>query len=101
MGNPSLFPVELVAELSLKWYCNGVRSTGKKYHFRALFTAEEALEHPYLSSMHDETDEPTCSTHFKFDVDEQSLSEEDIRELIYQEGIMSYRHPNHHILQQQ
>lgn len=58
-------------------------------------TAEEGLGHPYLSAMHDETDEPTCPTPFNFDMDEQSLSEEDIRNLIYQEALMYYDHPSH------
>ena len=77
-----------------------IRSAKIKQYFVFMFTAEEALAHPYLSSMHDETDEPICPTHFKFEVDEQSLSEDDIRELIYQEGLIHYSHPNRHILQQ-
>lgn len=63
-------------------------------------TAEEALDHPYLSAYHDITDEPTCPTHFNFQIDEQSLSEEDIRELIYKEALMYYDHPFCRVSQQ-
>eukprot|EP00250_Pteridium_aquilinum_P015247 c22472_g1_i1 orf=276-1451(-) len=62
-------------------------------------TAEEALGHPYLSTMHDITDEPTCPTPFILDIDEKSLSEEDIRELIYQEAVMYYDHPSYPVRQ--
>lgn len=50
-------------------------------------TAEEALAHPYLAQMHDPTDEPSCQSPFMVDFDEQSLSEDDIRELIYEQAM--------------
>lgn len=51
-------------------------------------TAEEALAHPYLSGLHDVTDEPVCPRAFIFDMEEQALSEDDIRELIYREAFV-------------
>lgn len=57
-------------------------------------TAEEALAHPFLSHMHDPTDEPFCPTPFNLDFEEQSLSEEDIKEHIYQESLL-YSNPSH------
>ena len=57
--------------------------------------AEEALAHPYLSSLHDVTDEPVCPTVFNFDMEEQSLSEEDIRTLIYEEACIHMRRQYH------
>lgn len=50
-------------------------------------TAEEALEHPYLAAFHDPTNEPSCPTPFLSDFEEQILSEEDIKELIYEEAV--------------
>ncbi|MCO5560894.1 hypothetical protein L7F22_014514 [Adiantum nelumboides] len=60
-------------------------------------TAEEALAHPYLSSLHDETDEPVCPRPFNFNMDEECLSEDDIRERIYQEAFIHSRRPPHHL----
>ncbi|KAL5764196.1 hypothetical protein ACOSP7_016549 [Xanthoceras sorbifolium] len=48
-------------------------------------TVEEALNHPYLSSLHEINEEPTCPHPFVFDFEQTSLTEEDIRELIYKE----------------
>ncbi|KAH7441269.1 hypothetical protein KP509_03G031600 [Ceratopteris richardii] len=62
-----------------------------KYNPAERITAEEALAHPYLASLHDEADEPVCPRPFDFNVDEQSLSEDDIREEIYQEALMYNR----------
>lgn len=53
-------------------------------------TAEEALAHPYLANLHDISDEPTCPTPFVVDFDEHSLSEEDIKNLIYEESLQFY-----------
>jgi len=48
-------------------------------------TVEEALEHPYLASLHDAQDEPAAASVFEFDFETDSLSEEGVRELIYRE----------------
>ncbi|KAH7433713.1 hypothetical protein KP509_07G082400 [Ceratopteris richardii] len=50
-------------------------------------SVEDALAHPYLSSLHDESDEPTCPSPFIFDLDEQALSEDELRRLIYKEAL--------------
>eukprot|EP00897_Mesotaenium_endlicherianum_P001094 jgi/Mesen1/10986/ME000097S10562 len=49
-------------------------------------TVEQALNHPYLASLHDINDEPTCQTVFNFDFEQPGISEDIIRELIYQES---------------
>lgn len=46
---------------------------------------DEALAHPYLSSLHDPTDEPTCPEPFAFEHDAQKLPADTIRELVLQE----------------
>lgn len=53
-------------------------------------TAEEALAHPYLAKLHDEEEEPTCATPFIVEFDELSLSEQDIKDLIYEESMRFY-----------
>ena len=37
--------------------------------------------------MHDFTNEPVCMTPFNFDLEEQPLTEEEIKELIYREAL--------------
>ncbi|XP_047311124.1 mitogen-activated protein kinase 3 [Impatiens glandulifera] len=50
-------------------------------------TVEEALAHPYLERLHDIADEPVCLKPFSFDFEHQPLSEEDIKDMIYQEAL--------------
>ncbi|XP_030447369.1 mitogen-activated protein kinase homolog NTF6-like [Syzygium oleosum] len=50
-------------------------------------TVEEALNHPYLSSLHEINEEPTCSSPFVFDFEHASLNEEDVKELIWLESL--------------
>ncbi|KAL0390158.1 UNVERIFIED_CONTAM: Mitogen-activated protein kinaseNTF6 [Sesamum calycinum] len=50
-------------------------------------TVEEALNHPFLSSLHEINEEPTCPSPFVFDFEQSSLSEEDIKELIWRESL--------------
>ncbi|GMN31955.1 hypothetical protein TIFTF001_003472 [Ficus carica] len=50
-------------------------------------TVEEALCHPYLSSLHDINDEPVCPRPFSFDFEHPSCSEEHIKELIWKESV--------------
>jgi hypothetical protein len=52
-----------------------------------LYIAIEALEHPYLAKLHDESDEPICPTPFVVEVDELSLSEKDMKDIIYEESM--------------
>ncbi|XP_074366521.1 mitogen-activated protein kinase homolog NTF6-like isoform X2 [Apium graveolens] len=49
-------------------------------------TVEEALNHPFLSSLHEINEEPTCEFPFIFDFEQASLSEEDVKELIWLES---------------
>lgn len=51
------------------------------------FAVEEALAHPYLTSLHDISDEPVCMTPFSFDFEQHALSEEQMKELIYREAL--------------
>ncbi|KAJ1384032.1 Serine/threonine-protein kinase, active site [Sesbania bispinosa] len=50
-------------------------------------TVEEALNHPYMSSLHEINEEPTCPTPFVFDFEQTILNEEDIKELIWRESL--------------
>ncbi|PIN07201.1 Mitogen-activated protein kinase [Handroanthus impetiginosus] len=54
---------------------------------RRRITVEDALAHPYLNSLHDITDEPTCTTPFNFDFERHILTEEQMKELIYKESL--------------
>jgi mitogen-activated protein kinase 6 len=51
------------------------------------YPVEGALAHPYLASLHDISDEPVCSSPFSFDFEQHALSEEQMKDLIYQEGL--------------
>ncbi len=48
---------------------------------------EEALNHPYLLSLHEINEEPTCPSPFVFDFEQANLNEEDIKELIWRESL--------------
>ncbi|XP_047337750.1 mitogen-activated protein kinase homolog NTF6-like [Impatiens glandulifera] len=50
-------------------------------------TVEEALNHPYLSSLHEINEEPTCLSPFNFDFEQASLSEDDIKDLIWESSL--------------
>ncbi|XP_043696614.1 mitogen-activated protein kinase homolog NTF6-like [Telopea speciosissima] len=50
-------------------------------------TVDEALNHPYLSSLHEINEEPICPSPFVFDFEQSSLDEEDIKELIWRESL--------------
>lgn len=52
-----------------------------------LWAVDEALAHPYLARLHDEADEPVCPEPFSFDFEQQSLGEEQIKDMIYQEAL--------------
>nr|CAB3469544.1 unnamed protein product [Digitaria exilis] len=54
---------------------------------RQRITVEGALAHPYLASLHDISDEPVCSMPFSFDFEQHALSEEQMKDLIYQEAL--------------
>jgi len=48
-------------------------------------TVEEALAHPYLDLLHDETDEPSAEEIFEFPFETDSVNESGVRELIFKE----------------
>ncbi|TVU47460.1 hypothetical protein EJB05_07063 [Eragrostis curvula] len=50
-------------------------------------TVEEALDHPYLERLHDIADEPICTEPFSFDFEQQALSEDQMKQLIFNEAI--------------
>lgn len=52
-----------------------------------LHEVEEALNHPFLSSLHEINEEPTCPSPFIFDFEQTSLSEEEISDLIWRESV--------------
>ncbi|KAI5386808.1 hypothetical protein KIW84_073089 [Lathyrus oleraceus] len=54
---------------------------------RQRITVENALAHPYLTSLHDISDEPVCTTPFSFDFEQHALTEEQMKELIYREAL--------------
>ncbi|KAG5038518.1 hypothetical protein JHK82_019343 [Glycine max] len=54
---------------------------------RKRITVEDALAHPYLTSLHDISDEPVCLTPFSFDFEQHALTEEQMKELIYREAL--------------
>jgi hypothetical protein len=56
---------------------------------------DEALCHPYLSSLHDINDEPVCPAPFSFDFEQPSFTEEDIKELIWRESLKFNPDPLH------
>ncbi|KAL9329962.1 hypothetical protein ACSQ67_004965 [Phaseolus vulgaris] len=50
-------------------------------------TVDEALCHPYLSSLHNINDEPVCPRPFSFDFDQPTCTEEHVKELIWRESV--------------
>ncbi|KAK8944807.1 Mitogen-activated protein kinase 2 [Platanthera zijinensis] len=58
-------------------------------------TVDEALAHPYLASLHDMNDEPVCQTPFNFEFEQPSVTEEDIKLLIYRETLSFNPDPLH------
>ncbi|GFZ16451.1 mitogen-activated protein kinase 12 [Actinidia rufa] len=58
-------------------------------------TVDEALCHPYLSSLHDINDEPICTNPFSFDFEQPSFTEENIKELIWRESLKFNPDPIH------
>ncbi|KAK1326567.1 Mitogen-activated protein kinase 2 [Acorus calamus] len=58
-------------------------------------TVDEALCHPYLSSLHDINDEPVCPAPFSFDFEQPSFTEENIKELIWRESLKFNPDPMH------
>eukprot|EP01107_Rhizomastix_libera_P018105 TRINITY_DN905_c1_g6_i1.p1 TRINITY_DN905_c1_g6~~TRINITY_DN905_c1_g6_i1.p1 ORF type:complete len:479 (+),score=141.71 TRINITY_DN905_c1_g6_i1:37-1437(+) len=60
-------------------------------------TVEEALAHPYLSSLHDPNDEPDCKDHFLFDFEMEKLTGPIVKELVFKEMAEFHPSPNKQI----
>jgi len=62
-----------------------------KFIFFVIFNlfppVDEALCHPYLSSLHDINDEPVGPGQFNFDFEQPTCTEEHIKELIWKESV--------------
>ncbi|KAI3468696.1 hypothetical protein Pfo_025359 [Paulownia fortunei] len=58
-------------------------------------TVDDALCHPYLSSLHEINDEPICSRPFSFDFEQPSITEENMKELIWKETLVFNPDPVH------
>ncbi|XP_039058040.1 mitogen-activated protein kinase homolog MMK2-like isoform X2 [Hibiscus syriacus] len=56
---------------------------------------DEALCHPYLAPFHDINVEPVCPRPFSFDFEQPSVTEENIKELIYRESVKFNPDPIH------
>lgn len=62
---------------------------GPRTSHRDLFchAVAEALAHPYLERLHDVDDEPVCTEPFSFDFERQALTEDQMKQLIFNEAI--------------
>lgn len=58
---------------------------------RKRINVTEALSHPWLAQLHDETVEPSAPSGFEFDFEEAQLDEEAVRSLVWSE--MNHYHP--------
>lgn len=61
-------------------------------HPKKRITVEQALQHPFLESLHSPDDEPTTSSTFSFEFENEELSREKVQALIWEE-IREY-HPD-------
>lgn len=52
---------------------------------RRRITVEQALQHPWLASLHDPAGEPSAPAPFKFDFEEQQLDEAEVRRRVWEE----------------
>ncbi|KAK4397193.1 Mitogen-activated protein kinaseMMK2 [Sesamum angolense] len=58
-------------------------------------TVDEALCHPYLAPLHDINEEPVCPRPFVFDFEQPSITEDNIKELIWRESVKFNPDPTH------
>lgn len=50
-------------------------------------SVEDALRHPYMASLHNPEDEPSCGSKFSFDFEKEHLDKPRIQELIFECGL--------------
>eukprot|EP00871_Galdieria_phlegrea_P000372 jgi/Galph1/1335/GphlegSOOS_G5968.1 len=48
-------------------------------------SVEEALAHPYLSSLHDPSDEPLCESKFSFEFDSPRVTKDQLKRMMWEE----------------
>lgn len=65
------------------------------FHPSHRITVDEALAHPWLQSLHDLNDEPSCDSPFSFELESVQLDGPALRDLIFRE-VLKY-HPNFRI----
>lgn len=58
-------------------------------------TVDEALCHPYFSVLHEINAEPVCSRPFSYDFEQPSMTEENVKELIWRESAVFNPYPIH------
>lgn len=56
-------------------------------------TVDEALCHPYFSVLHEINAEPVCSRPFSYDFEQPSMTEENVKELIWRESVVFNPYP--------
>jgi len=56
-----------------------------EFHPDRRITIEKALQHPFLLSLHNSDDEPVSDVTFSFDFENEDLSREQVKELIWKE----------------
>ena len=54
-------------------------------HPKKRITVEQALQHPFLESLHSPDDEPTTNSNFSFEFENEELSRERVQALIWEE----------------
>jgi mitogen-activated protein kinase 6 len=54
-----------------------------KFHPAQRITVDEALAHPFMAGLHNADDEPEANFHFSFEFEDQDLTSDQVRELIY------------------
>jgi mitogen-activated protein kinase 1/3 len=62
-------------------------------------TVEQALEHPYLESLHEPLDEPTCANPFDFSFENGELKKPQLQRLIFED--CCYFHPEARLEEQE
>lgn len=60
-----------------------------------IIAADEALCHPYLAPLHEINEEPVCPRPFSLDFEQPSLTEDNIKELIWREAAKFNPDPTH------
>ncbi|KAE8721989.1 Mitogen-activated protein kinase-like protein MMK1 [Hibiscus syriacus] len=86
------YPHQSFAEKFPKVHSLAIDLVEKMLRFdpRQRITVADALAHPYLTNLHDISDEPVCMVPINFDFDMCALAMKQMKELIYQEAVAFY-----------